>query len=157
MGTRAAFWIGDPRDLENRLWIGCVAWDGYPSGLPQLTQSIPTTEEEFLSAVKRISEQRDDFADPKNGGWPYPWTGDIFLTDYTYAFFNGKVQVTHYHAGFVPLEKYDIKENEYSTEEMEERGETGADDPSLVDVPFEGTWDRNQPDSIILLGERKDE
>jgi hypothetical protein len=153
MGTRAAFWIGDPRDKENRQWLGCVAWDGYPSGLPQLSKEVPKTEKDFRFAIKTIKEERDDFADPKDGGWPFPWTGDIFLTDVTYAFFDGKVQITRFHTGFVPLEEYNIKEDEYPGKSAEERGE----DPTLENVEFDGQWDRRQPDSIIILQARREE
>jgi len=152
MGTRAAFWIGDPRDKKNRQWLGCVAWDGYPEGLPELTEKIPATEKEFKEVVKEIKKEREDFADPKKGGWPFPWADDIFLTDYTYAFFHDKVYVTVYHRGFVPLEEFlgwsDAKKRKYRKM---------RDDPTLENVSIDGQWDRRQPDSIIILQARKEE
>ena len=67
MGTRAAFWIGDPTDLDNREWLGCVGWDGHPENFEILTKA--KNEEEFRSMVKDFDTSRDGFAHPGKG-WP---------------------------------------------------------------------------------------
>ena len=137
MGTRAAFWIGDPRDLEHREWLGCVAWDGYVWKEDAEWASF-TTEEEFRSAVDFVKRHSDDFADPANGGWPFPWTDDIFLTDYTYAFFDGAVHYACYYSPFAKV--------------GEELPDGDTDDPSKIKVPSPSTeWDRSQPDSIMIF------
>lgn len=138
MGTRAAFWAGDPRNLKARRWLGCIAWDGYPEGLPELADV--TTEEAFLAAVESYKEKRDDFADPAKGGWPFPWADDIFLTDYTYAWIEGRLVVASYHTGFVQWE-------EATAEDFEWPGK----DCLPSNVPAASGWDRGQPDSIMLI------
>ena len=70
MGTRAAFWVGDPRNLDNREWLGCIAWDGYPNGHPRPLLSAKT-EEEFREGVKHIAVNTKSFATPEKG-WPFP-------------------------------------------------------------------------------------
>jgi len=140
MGTRAAFWVGDPRNLDAREWLGCVAWDGYPNNHGFATLLKASTEEEFRNAVAEIEKKRDDFAQP-SGGWPFPWTGDIFLTDFTYAFFDGVVQVACFHSGFIPADSLD-GEMEWPEEE----------DPTCCNVPSGMNYDRSQPDSIIIIG-----
>jgi hypothetical protein len=138
MGTRAAFWQGDPRNLEKRRWLGCIAWDGYPSGLEELDKV--STEEEFLATVEDY-KKRDDFADPANGGWPFPWSGDIFLTDYTYAWIDGRLMVTCCHAGFVTW----AQATSYEALEWPE------EDTLPANVPAPTGWDMGQPDSIMIF------
>lgn len=136
MGTRAAFWLGDPRDLEHREWLGCVAWDGHEWENDDLWALI-TTEAQFRDAVSVVKEARDDFADPARGGWPSPWVDDIFLTDYTSAFFDGAVRCAVFHSPFVKV--------------AERLPDDDVDDPSMANAPGPSTeWDRSQPDSIIV-------
>lgn len=139
MGTRAAFWLGDPVDLEHRKWLGCVAWDGY-KWIDSKSWAKIKTEKGFLSAIANIKRTRDDFADPKNGGFPFPWTDDIFLTDVTYAFFDSKVHACWFHHPFFEVG------NEQRFEE---------DDPTHINVPINSEWDINQPDSIMIITRRK--
>lgn len=143
MGTRAAFWLGDPRNKNEREWLGCVAWDGYPEGLPNLSETPPKTKEEFIEVINKIKRERDDFASPENGGWPFPWNNDIFLTDYTYAFFDNCLKVTCFHHGFVPILDYKIKSEDVSSEER--------DDPTLKNVSIDLEYDTQQPDSIMIF------
>lgn len=59
MGTRAAFFVGDARDVENRTWLGCIAWDGYPEGDCSILADA-ATESAFRALVGRIAcYQRD--------------------------------------------------------------------------------------------------
>jgi len=94
-----------------------------------------------MFTVQELSK-RNDFADPKKG-WPFPWDDDIFLTDYTYAFFDGKLQVACYHHGFVPWEK--------ATDEREDWEKAGRL-PGNVEAPK--AYDSSQPDSIIIVQSR---
>ena len=143
MGTRAAFWIGNPQDLDKREWLGCVAFDGYPEGLPGIEDV--KTEKEFRAFIARKRAESTCFAKPE-GGWPYPWDDDIFLTDYTYAFFDGKLQVTVFHSGFQTLEDY---QRDTQGDHDDDRAEPTDKLPSNVPAPK--TYDRRQPDSIIIV------
>ena len=152
MGTRAAFFIGDPHDIENREWLGCIAWDGYPDGdCARLADA--RTPEEFRGMIANIAEERDDFSYPDKGGFPFPWIDDLFLTDCVYAFFDGAAHV-------------DFKRNwrtvkwmlETPADEQDEWYEATSRDPSFEGVPAPGgKWDRSQPDSIIILEARQTE
>lgn len=149
MGTRAAFFIGDPRDLENREWLGCIAWDGYPDGDCSVLADAKTPEE-FRGLVANIASERDDFAYPDKGGFPFPWTDDLFLTDCVYGFFDGAAHV-------------EVNDNwrtvkwmlETDADEIDRWRENTPADPSFNDVPAPGgEWDTSQPDSIMILTAR---
>lgn len=137
MGTRAAFWIGNPMELEKREWLGCVSWDGYPDGIDGIDKV--KTEQDFRNLVMQQSKRRD-FAKP-SGGWPYPWADNIFLTDFTYAFFDGKLQLTCFHKGFMSLKHY----KRYCDE--------GEKSPNTLpeNVPAPKPYDNSQPDSIMIF------
>ena len=144
MGTRAAFWIGDPRKVKETEWLGCVAWDGYVWMEDKEFASIKT-EEEFRTAIDTIKSERNDFADPANGGFPFPWPEDIFLTDCTYAYFDGCVYATWSHNSFKKL--LDVICDKSKKWE-------GNDDPTMINIPIAEKYcyyDRNQPDSIMIL------
>jgi len=138
MGTRAAFWMGDPANLEQREWIGCVAWDGYPSAFEELASC---NEAGFRAAVMRMQANRKDFSTPAKG-WPFPWSDDVFLTDYTYAFFDGAVQTCCFHQPFEPLAQYLARDEEDSEDES-------TDDPRHTKVPAPAEYNPEQPDSIM--------
>lgn len=133
MGTRAAFWIGDPRS-EDREWIGCRAWDGYPSNFEELIQCA--TEEAFRRDALSVCD-----ATPQNGGWPYPWADDVFLTDYTYAWIDGQVVVTYFYQRFVPLATVYADDFEWPDK----------DDPTYRNIAAPATYDPSQPDSIMMI------
>lgn len=141
MGTRAAFWMGDPANLEQRQWLGCVAWDGYPSSFEDFAAY---NEAGFKMAVMRLATERRDFAAPDKG-WPFPWSDDVFLTDCTYAFFDGKVQYCYFHQSFMPLAQWIELDN--SEEEREDPG----DDPRHIKVPAPAAYNPEQPDSIMVV------
>lgn len=139
MGTRASFWVGDPCDMQNRRWLGCVAWDAYPGNFPEMCKI--NMESDWLSFIEGL-KPRDDFADPANGGFPFPWTDDLFLTDYTYAFFGGRIQVACSYSGWASFEDALGKEDVFD-----------VDNPAFFGVPAPSSeWDRGQPDSIIVIG-----
>lgn len=144
MGTRAQFFIGNPQDVESRQWLGCVAWDGFPDEFKPLAEC--KTTEEFRAAVTRLVETRDDFCNPATHGFPFPWVKDLFLTDYTYAFFDGRVQLTAYHRGWIDM----IKFLNFSKDEHEDYGNGTDELPRDTPSPSE-VWDRGAPDSIMVI------
>lgn len=133
MGTRAAFWVGDPRDIENRQWLGCKAFDGHHDNFPQFAEA--KTEAEFRGMVA-VLELDHDFA-KAGSGWPYPWDDDVFLTDFTYAWLDDKVCATNFRHGFLPYSP----DAEWPDEI----------DPTMQDVPAPEKYNRAQPDSIMII------
>lgn len=85
MGTRADFYVGRGEDAE---WLGSIAWDGYPDGLPAYLRAA-RSEQQFRTEVRVFSRTRDDWTAPEDG-WPWPWD-DSNTTDYAYAFDDGRV------------------------------------------------------------------
>lgn len=149
MGTRAAFWVGDPREMALREWLGCLAWDGYPDGVPEPLRQV-TTEDEYRHCIQRIA-QAHEFA-PPGGGWPYPWADNIFLTDYTYAWMGGQVMVSHFCRGFFPMARY--------FDGVGSPGDPDMHDATLVNIPAPEPYNPSQPDSILIVrlrvpGERR--
>lgn len=151
MGTRGAFWIGHPADLENRRWLGCIAFDAFPENFREL--ATVKTEKEFVERIKAIAQGHDDFAHP-GAGWPFPWDDDVFLTDVTYTFIHNKrsrvlnrvlgaegvVYATWFHSPLIPLRDL-----------LEYDGDGGSDDPSLYNIPAPEGYNPAQPDSIIWV------
>lgn len=91
MGTRADFYIGRGPQAE---WLGSIAWDGYPKGITSGEWSgghlfDAASEEEFRVRLETFFQGRDDVTRPGHG-WPWPWN-DSHLTDYSYAFDDGRV------------------------------------------------------------------
>jgi hypothetical protein len=95
MGTRADFYIGRGPGAE---WLGSVAWDAYPSGLPSELLAA-TSEDEFRARVAELAS-RDDWTSPSDG-WPWPWN-DSHTTDYAYAFDGGAVWAASFGHGWFP-------------------------------------------------------
>ncbi|KKN32520.1 hypothetical protein LCGC14_0812850 [marine sediment metagenome] len=88
MGTRADFYIGRGLKAE---WLGSIAWDGYPPGIPK---GILKTrlKEVYRKAVNQFISGREDGTLPEQG-WPWPWE-DSQTTDYAYAFDKGQVMAS---------------------------------------------------------------
>jgi len=80
MGTRADFYIGKGKKAE---WLGSIAWDGYPDGVPDTVKKAKT-KAEFIKAVDEFLQAREDATFPKDG-WPWPWK-DSCTTDYAYSY-----------------------------------------------------------------------
>ena len=141
MGTRGSFWVGDPRKPDAE-WLGCIAWDAHASNFPEM--ATIDSEEGWRAFVGTLSD-RKDFADPKRGGWPFPWADDIFLTDQTYAFIDGRVMGATFYTGLVPVA--DLSTRAYQCRN---------DDPAYANIPFPGGGghDRSQPDSIMIFRSR---
>lgn len=88
MGTRADFYVDEDEKLTKEDWVGSIAWDGYPEGIDKEVLEAKT-KEEFLKALKKFVEGRNDFTKPEEG-WPWPWE-DSGTTDYAYIFDGKKV------------------------------------------------------------------
>jgi hypothetical protein len=86
MGTRADFYVGRGGKAE---WLGSIAWDGYPDGLPRILKYSIQSEEDFRMRVAQELSTRGDATFP-DMGWPWPWN-DSRTTDYAYAFDEGGV------------------------------------------------------------------
>jgi hypothetical protein len=143
MGTRAQFFIGNPQDIENRQWLGCIAFDGYPDGDCGTELANATSAEAFISGVEAIRSSRDDFTDPLVNSFPFPWRDDLFLTDYTYALFDGRTQVTCFHHGWRELSAV--------LADKSEDGPWSDNDelPSTVSAPADSG--PKGPDSILIF------
>lgn len=145
MGTRAQFFIGNPSNVDNRQWLGCVAWDGYPDGDCGKALVGVSSPEEFIAAVEGLAAKRDDFTDPMRHSFPFPWRNDLYLTDFTYAFFDGRVQVTPFHGGWRDLTA------DLIAGDIDPWGEDATDElPSDVLAPSEDG--PKGPDSIMIIG-----
>lgn len=151
MGTRASFWIGNPEDLKNRKWLGCVSWDAYPGKKTAPLFSV-TTQHEFIEAINKIEASCEDFTSPKECGWPFPWYDDLFLTDYTYAFFDDVVQVACFHKGFIPFDK--IYQGADDGRQLLEP----FDFDTLTELPHNVSagkeWDRKGDDGFIVVARK---
>lgn len=80
MGTRADFYVGRGESAE---WLGSVAMDGYPSGIPKAVKDA-VSEADYRSAVAAFLAETDHATTP-DLGWPWPWENS-HTTDYAYAF-----------------------------------------------------------------------
>ncbi len=85
MGTRADFYVGKGKRME---WLGSVAWDAYPSGIPKELRTSKSLAK-YKEAVAHFLANRDDATLPKMG-WPWPWDSS-HTTDYAYTFSGGRV------------------------------------------------------------------
>ncbi len=111
MGTRADFYVG--KTAEQMEWIGSIAFDGYPDGIDKAILSAKS-KGEYREAVSKLLARREDGTFSKDG-WPWPWRTSS-LTDYSYAFADGKVWGTNWDGGWSdasawrPEDKGDEKE-----------------------------------------------
>lgn len=91
MGTRADFYVKEERELKQEDWLGSIAWDGYPSGIPNSIKKAKTVKA-YIKAVREFLLGRDDATFPTNG-WPWPWETSA-TTDLTYIFFKKSRKVS---------------------------------------------------------------
>ena len=100
MGTRADFYVGRGPDAK---WLGSIAWDGYPDGIPKPLLAC-TTVSGFRRSVANFLKDREDKTLPENG-WPWPWETSS-TTDFAYAFDGGMVHASYFgSAWFNPKRK----------------------------------------------------
>lgn len=137
MGTRADFYVGKGVDAE---WLGSIAWDGYPSAIPD-TIGLAKSEEHFRAAVDEFIDIRDDGTKPDQG-WPWPWD-DSGTTDCAYAWHDGAVQ-SYYWAKHIGK----FTDEELSDEEYERLQESPFPDMSSMRALAIGT----PRDSIMVFG-----
>lgn len=90
MGTRADFY--ENKDSSEG-WLGSVAWDGYPDGVPAPVMEA-TSYDEFRTAVALILTEEKSASTPATG-WPWPWD-DSQTTDYAYVWSDDGVKVYEY-------------------------------------------------------------
>ena len=148
MGTRAQFFVGNSQDLEGRKYLGTIAWDGYPDGFDAIRKwAAARTPRQFEKLVLAEISQRDDYADPATRAFPFPWTDNLFLTDYTYAFFDGKARLTCFNRGWITIKQYLRGERE------RERYFEGEDELP-ENVPAPASKKPRGPDSIMVVGVR---
>lgn len=110
MGTRADFYVGrDPKTMD---WKGSTAFDGYTDGFSDEAWTKATTEDEFMIGIRDMLSRRDDATVPDQG-WPWPWDSS-YLTDFVYAFDDGKVWASNgrYWWPYNEPEPYDEEEYE---------------------------------------------
>lgn len=109
MGTRADFYIGRGKKA---IWIGSMAMDGYPDGIPNEIFKI-SNPNEFQYVVKGFLLAKDNATFPESG-WPWPWK-DSRTTDYSYSLYRGKVWASCFgNKWFDPMnepEEYEEKED----------------------------------------------
>ena len=85
MGTRADVYLGKDEHAE---WLGSIAWDGYPEGLPKVI-TASRQEQGYRGAVAYFVQERDDGTHPDQG-WPWPWNNSR-TTDCAYTFSDDEV------------------------------------------------------------------
>lgn len=85
MGTRADFYVGRGEQAE---WLGSVALDGYPDGIPLTLREIEDEETYRIGVDIFLAGRRD--ATQVEQGWPWPWE-DSSTSDYAYAYDEGQV------------------------------------------------------------------
>lgn len=134
MPNRADFYVG--RGV-NSVWLGSIGKHGSPDQLPDAIKNAIHEEEYALAAIKMI-EGRKDGTLPKMG-WPWVWTNSL-LTNYTYAFDEGKVWGTRF--GYAWSDTFDRKEmlgipahKQCSFPDMADIQDKALDARSGLDIP----------------------
>jgi hypothetical protein len=145
MGTRAAFWVGNP--CENGELLGCIAFDGYPDGLSWLDYAGDETG--WREVVKLEAAQRDDWT-PAEDGFPFPWTGDLFLTDWNYSWFDGALHAACFHSGWVKLPEL-IEWAEVGYNDDESPFNNCRDTFGKIPVPVPRSKPGEGRDSILII------
>ncbi len=113
MGTRADFYTGKGKRME---WLGSVAWDAYPSGIPKELRTSKSLAE-YKEAVGHFLANREDATLPKMG-WPWPWDSS-HTTDYAYTFSAGQVWASAYGAPwFLATDESDRPDDEDETRKV---------------------------------------
>lgn len=105
MGTRADFYIKKAEQPE-LVWLGSIAWDGYPDGIEEPNVLEAKTEGEYLKLLTEFFSKRKDLTLPERG-WPWPWDNSK-TTDYAYCFHDGTVSANCFgHGWYDPSDESD--------------------------------------------------
>jgi len=88
--TRADFYIGKDKGA---VWLGSIAHDGYPSGIPQAIRAAHSPEE-YKAALVEFARRRPDWTEPSMG-WPWLWENS-WLADFAYTFWHDHVEVAQF-------------------------------------------------------------
>jgi hypothetical protein len=135
MGTRAGFFINDARDVEKRICLGYIHYDGYPDGVSEIFSA--KNEEDFRNIIKNEFSNRSDFSSPEKG-FPYPWPDDLYLTDYIYSFIPNSDE--YYYGSYVKFEAfggYHVTNEEYdSINILYEKMDDTSKLPELMNLVF---------------------
>jgi hypothetical protein len=107
MGSRADFYVGGPHPKQED-WLGSIAWDGYPDGIPDEILKAKT-EEEYKAAVLAFLKGRKDATFPEMG-WPWPWE-DSDTTDFAYTWW-GEVNICCFGRGWIRASDPRLKEDD---------------------------------------------
>lgn len=100
MGTRADFYIGKG---EGAIWLGSIAWDGYPEGDPRpLDEAVDQAS--YTQAVKIAMESCMGYTTPEMG-WPWPWE-DSRTTDYAYTWDESEVWISNFGSPWISWSDY---------------------------------------------------
>lgn len=129
---RAAFWIGDPRNLKDRRLLGVVAGYGTPLAVDIQLLADARSEADMERLVKVIADFRSTALVPSidipprllstfvaasnlfridgksklppfSPVWEFPWMKSIFNIDFTYAWFNGELHATIHNRALRPF------------------------------------------------------
>lgn len=90
MPTRADFYIGRGK---NSVWIGAIAADGIPSANPEVLIGV-RSESEYRTKVELIIQEASHYGTRQEQGYPFPWAECPWMSDFAYAFDEGKTWVS---------------------------------------------------------------
>lgn len=141
MGTRADFYVGRGVDAE---WLGSIAWDGYPPGIPAQILNC-TSPEAFRHSVAQFIAERRDGTKPEQG-WPWPWD-DSCTTDFAYAIDDGLVYASCFGGEWLTAAKYD--EEAEALDKSGGSSRKGAVFPNMAHVKEMTLGERS---GVIVLG-----
>lgn len=147
MGTRADFYVGrDPKTME---WLGSIAFDGYPDGIPE---SVPqaTSEEQYRAAVAEMFGDCDDATLPEQG-WPWPWDNSA-TTDYAYAYDEEEVHASCFGRPWIP-----VSEHLAQDEDQQEKYMEGGEEAAFPDMTDRQAVTLGKRSGLIVLGPKPEE
>jgi hypothetical protein len=147
MGTRADFYLGRGPKAE---WLGSIAWDGYPGGIPNKVLNS-WTDDEFRERVAEFSATRKDWTSPEQG-WPWPWENSA-TTDYAYAFEDDGVWVSRFGRVWVRADQPEPSEYDENDNEIPDfwpKGNPAELFPDMTEL-MNVTWGKRS--GLIVVGQ----
>lgn len=159
MGTRADFWKGSRAEP---VYVGSIAWDGYPSGVFGGLDDMKTTYEgadDWLAEVEAyVGGRKDGSLASRGEPYPFPWADGPTLTDYHYIYEDGVVYASEYADKgkyWIPLEQHRELPPEMTSAVLEKMGFVAVKLPSQEGAP-EGAPLDVEKNGILVLGVRHD-